>query len=527
MIGSPRTAPRHTAARISFPAISLGGLVVSIAASSVACNGLRMPSWVHNGFADPTQAGNYRSATRTEIRSAMSILEEPEGIEGAEEPRPDDLVPQFIEARIQAGDIIRVSIYELQAPGVATDQQIQVRPAGYETFPTIGQVKVAGLTPRELELELKRVLREEQILEDADVQVSVLRSQHLQYTVIGAVPNPGNFPLMQPDLRLLNALGAVGGVPTQVSRIYILRRPDSDDSDATNTTTAPVASGWPGQPAYTLSDFGGPARGGAPVRLARANMQNGELERLEKAPAAPRTAEPVFDPATGEWRIADPISGAQQPTTRPGSVPVTPNRPVNGDGAIPVEDGANDPFPSEWDMPEGTRILEIPTSALLAGDPQYNVVIRPRDVIRVPLPNAGEYYVGGNVQNPGTYQLTGRQVTVKQAIVSAGGFGPLAEPSRANLVRRLAGDEEQTIQIDLDAILSGETPDFYLRPNDTINVGSAPYSFFLAVFRNAFRLSYGFGFVYDRNFADSDSFQAREQVRLRELQEAQIRGLPL
>src|SRR5690606_19884676 len=103
------------------------------------------------------------------------------------------------------------------------------------------------------------------------------------------------------------------------------------------------------------------------------------------------------------------------------------------------------------------------TSALLAGDPQYNVVIRPRDVIRVPLPNAGEYYVGGNVQNPGTYQLTGRQVTVKQAIVSAGGFGPLAEPSRANLVRRLAGDEEQTIQIDLDAILSGETPDFYLR----------------------------------------------------------------
>src|SRR5690606_32251833 len=121
-----------------------------------------------------------------------------------------------------------------------------VRPAGYETFPTIGQVKVAGLTPRELELELKRVLREEQILEDADVQVSVLRSQHLQYTVIGAVPNPGNFPLMQPDLRLLNALGAVGGVPTQVSRIYILRRPDSDDSDATNTTTAPVASGWPG-----------------------------------------------------------------------------------------------------------------------------------------------------------------------------------------------------------------------------------------------------------------------------------------
>jgi hypothetical protein len=50
---------------------------------------------------------------------------------------------------------------------------------------------------------------------------------------------------------------------------------------------------------------------------------------------------------------------------------------------------------------------------------------------------------------------------------------------------------------------------------------------FLAVLRNAFRLSYGFGFVYDRNFADSDTFQAKEQLKVRRNQEALQRGVPL
>jgi hypothetical protein len=83
------------------------------------------------------------------------------------------------------------------------------------------------------------------------------------------------------------------------------------------------------------------------------------------------------------------------------------------------------------------------------------------------------------------------------------------------------------IQLDLDAIFAGNAPDFYLKPNDIVNVGSHAVAGFLAVLRNAFRLSYGFGFVYDRNFADSDTFQAKEQLKVRRNQEALQRGVPL
>ena len=495
--------------------------VVAMFSATAGCSDFRMPSWVNNGFFDPTQAGNYRNGKTNEILSVMSLLEEPDDLIEAEEPTPEDLEPRYIESKINPGDILRVSIFELQAPGISTEQQVQVRASGYETFPTIGPIRVAGLTPRELELELKRVLREKQILDDADVQVAMLRSESMQFTVIGSVQQPGNYPITRPDTRLMHVLGAVGGLPIQVETVYVFRR--TDDTMPGDEVVYPEqqsrGSGLWRDSAYTLSDTSR-GHGRRRVRLAQAGPADNELRRLEMQPDSAPTAAPVYDPTTGEWKVVGPEDSAANPagaTSKPTTVPVMPNAPTT----MPGED-----IEAELDESD-VRIIAIPAKALLAGDPKYNIVIRPRDLIRVRIPNIGQYYMGGNIQNPGPYSLDGRQLTVKQALVSAGGFAPLAEPSRANLVRRISKDEEQTIQIDLDAIIAGDTPDFYIRPNDTINVGSTPIHIFLAVLRNAFRLSYGFGFVYDRNFADTDTFQAREATRQRELQEAQLRGLPI
>lgn len=513
-----RTRSRRLAVRMLAGPLSVFALLAILG----GCSDFRMPSWINNGFFDPTQAGNYRNGKTTEILSVMSLLEEPDELIEAEEPTQADLEPHYVEPKINPGDILRVSIFELQAPGIATEQQVQVRPSGYETFPTVGPIRIAGLTPRELELEIKRQLRDKQILDDADVQVSLLRSESQQYTIVGSIQQPGNYPLTRPDYRLMNAIGAVGGLPTQVDTIYIFRR--NDDSmpgdDAVYPESQARRTGLWGDTSYTLSDTGrGP---GGHVRLAQAGPRQNELERLESGPRTAGSPSPVYDPTTGEWKVVEPGNSAttapgMSSTKMPTTVPVTPNAPTS----MPGDEIA--PELTESDV----RIIAIPAKALLAGDPKYNVVIRPRDLIRVRIPNIGQYYMGGNIQNPGPYSLDGRHLTVKQALVSAGGFSPLAEPSRANLVRRISKDEEQTIQIDLDAIIAGDTPDFYIRPNDTINVGSTPIHIFLAVLRNAFRLSYGFGFVYDRNFADSDTFTAREATRQRELQEAQLRGLPI
>jgi len=95
-------------------------------------------------------------------------------------------------------------------------------------------------------------------------------------------------------------------------------------------------------------------------------------------------------------------------------------------------------------------------------------------------------------------------MTLKQAIAAAGGLGPLAWPKRVEVVRRIGKDKEETVMVDLEKIARGEQPDFFIKPNDWINVGTHPTARWLAVLRNSFRATYGFGFIYDRNFADRD-----------------------
>lgn len=151
-----------------------------------------------------------------------------------------------------------------------------------------------------------------------------------------------------------------------------------------------------------------------------------------------------------------------------------------------------------------TRLIKVPTDKLLAGDPRYNIVIKPGDSIFVPVDLIGEFYIGGNVNRTGTIPLTGRPITLKQAIVAAGGLGPLAWPKKCEVVRRIGRKKEEIVMVDLDKIARGEQPDFFIKPNDLINVGTHATSRWRAILRNAFRATYGFGFVYDRNFADRD-----------------------
>jgi len=155
----------------------------------------------------------------------------------------------------------------------------------------------------------------------------------------------------------------------------------------------------------------------------------------------------------------------------------------------------------DWGTGAKMRLIKIPTDKLMAGDPRYNIVIRPGDSIYVPVDVIGEFCVMGNVVRQGYIPITGRPLTLKMAIAAAGGLGPLAYPKRCEVTRRIGRKKEETIMVDLDKIASGEQPDFFIKPNDLINVGTHATSRWRAVLRNAFRASYGFGFVYDRNFA--------------------------
>ena len=77
------------------------------------------------------------------------------------------------------------------------------------------------------------------------------------------------------------------------------------------------------------------------------------------------------------------------------------------------------------------------------------------------------------------------------------------------------------IPVNLDRIFAGQDADFFLKPHDIINVGTHAVAPFLASIRTAFRITYGFGFVWDRNFADIESQGGSPNPRLLRQQQQQ------
>ena len=170
----------------------------------------------------------------------------------------------------------------------------------------------------------------------------------------------------------------------------------------------------------------------------------------------------------------------------------------------PLEEKAVTAPEIEWAETAKTRLIRIPSDKLMAGDSRYNIVIKPGDTIHVPVDVIGEFCIIGNVNSQGYVNITGRPMTLKMAVAAAGGLGPLAWPKKCEVVRRVGKKKEEIVMVDLDKIAAGEQPDFFIKPNDLINVGTHATSRWRAILRNAFRATYGFGFIYDRNFAYSD-----------------------
>jgi protein involved in polysaccharide export with SLBB domain len=202
-----------------------------------------------------------------------------------------------------------------------------------------------------------------------------------------------------------------------------------------------------------------------------------------------------------EWIFKD---GEWVPIQRGLPKPEKPAIKFEPEKVIPLEEKL--PEELEWEEAIQARLIKIPVDKLLAGDPRYNIVVKPGDSIFVPVDIVGEFCIMGNVNRSGYVNITGRPMTLKMAIAAAGGLGPLAWPKKCEVVRRIGREKEEIVMVDLDKIANGEQPDFFIKPHDLINVGTHPTARWRAVLRNAFRATYGFGFVYDRNFAYRDYY---------------------
>ncbi|MBC2605090.1 polysaccharide biosynthesis/export family protein [Pelagicoccus albus] len=120
---------------------------------------------------------------------------------------------------LQPQDLVKIDF-----PGAPElNMELQVRRDGAITLPIVGEVDVAGMTPRELEGLLAEKF-EDQLVSN-EVIVSVIES-HFTYYLEGEVRNPGIVESFR-QLSVLEAIIAAGGIDKvtgKMKKIVVLRR---------------------------------------------------------------------------------------------------------------------------------------------------------------------------------------------------------------------------------------------------------------------------------------------------------------
>jgi protein involved in polysaccharide export with SLBB domain len=464
--------------------------------------------------------------------------------EGAEDPLPIDLVVFETDHVFGPGDIVRVAILELLREGELFVNDYPVTETGKISIPEVGVILAAGFTETQLEEEIRDILKPGK-LKDPSVVVNLQRSDRRTFSILGnGIAAPSRYFVPRYPFRLADAIATAGGIGEfNVSYIFVARPVTGEEGEF---APAEPGSGLQGElegvprlPEDEMLEIVSPIaagrRPGGELVVASAEMMTGGERSgadlpgvLEQFTSSSRRIGAGQEPVAGSERSVgkdrvpeSATAGRIEWVFENGRwVPVgigadVPREPTGGRTAQEPDKVLDEKVPADFGWEEvgtagaQTRVIRIPIEKFQAGVQRYNIAIRPGDTIYVPADIIGEFYVMGNVNRTGTIPLTGRPMTLKMAIAAAGGLGPLAWAKRCEVTRRLGRDREETVMVDLDKVFSGEQPDFFIKVNDLINVGTHPTARWRAVLRNSFRATYGFGLVYDRNFADRDAFTRR------------------
>ncbi len=153
-----------------------------------------------------------KSSEEADIKGVSTAAAQP----GCEFASADD---QFRTYRIQPGDQLDISFY--LSPEF--DQDVTVRPDGNISMPVVGNVRVQGRTPKQLEASLNQLYSQE--LKDPRSTVRIDKSPSQVVYVEGQVGKPGAVPL-QPGMTAMQAIAASGGMTDAAgaSKVFLVRR---------------------------------------------------------------------------------------------------------------------------------------------------------------------------------------------------------------------------------------------------------------------------------------------------------------
>lgn len=440
-------------------------------------------------FLDPSEMGRYNNTPKVVdvLKNLDTGMDETADVmyANAVDPKPSDMIYRPSDYVIGKNDLLQISIVGLVQADFESTVVRRVSESGNLTLQLIGSIKAEGLTEGQLEQVIQQTYKDRQLILDARPSVVVAEARNRSFSISGSVARIGQYAMVESDFRLLDALMLAGGVtsPTGIENIYIIRKNSRDigESDVPAVGGAPASQPTP--------DILAP-RSMAPLRGPSYLQAQGAAN----APAAVAPGAAEGRTVTVDGRPMEIQSGQMVPA---GQVAAQAGQtPATGSTGFEFND---------LKEPSDTRVIRVPYEKLKRGELRYNVVIRPQDIIVVPDVVVGEYYMGGHIARTGVYSLTARDITLRSAIIAAGMLDQLAIPERTEIVRKVSRFKKVYARVNLAKVMAGEEPDILLKPDDEIMVGTNAIAPFLAAFRNAFRITYGFGFLYDRNFYEADN----------------------
>jgi len=514
-------------------------LTALVAVLGTALSGCDYDSWM-----DPSRTGYFEhTPTSIPILRKIDVIEVEQDAFATEmgPPLASDLIPGTPEYTYASGDVLEIQINDLFQVDKPEQFRRTVDQSGKVLLPIVGSVVAGGLSQSQFVTALEEKLKP--IIRDPKVSVTVVEGRSFTFVVDGQVRNAGVYALSRPDFDIEQAVALAGGANEGVVRVRTVRTLEPADTEG--TAPAPTAT-----PAPTAPEA--PKPGPAPEAAAPsapAPSVDDLLKQIEPAPAAEKPASPgalrtpgmVVDvdqleaPKVAEPAAVDEAAGTRGPATSvpaqesryvfdtqkqewvfvpagnagPGRTEGTLAAPNSPEGAITGPAAASSEARMrtqavDYRLPNGkkTRVILVDWAKLQKGDLTQNVYVRPGDKIHVES-DLGVVYIDGEVSRPGVYNLPPiGELTLSRLVSAAGGLGQIAIPQRVDLIRKIAPDREAAIRVNLAAIRNKAEPDIVMRADDHVIIGTNFFATPLAVIRNGFRMTYGFGFLLDRNFGN-------------------------
>jgi polysaccharide export outer membrane protein len=120
-------------------------------------------------------------------------------------------------------------------------QTLRVLPDGTLTLPLIGTIAVSGLTVAEAEQLIANKLRDDGMVRNPQVTVTVTDAPNQVATVVGEVRTPGLIPVIG-QRSLLDVLTAAGGIAITGSHVITILRPGVPDAITVDLGSDPARS---------------------------------------------------------------------------------------------------------------------------------------------------------------------------------------------------------------------------------------------------------------------------------------------